>query len=292
MDAIDLLETVEEETGPIRAGPCSGCMASAPTATTSRRSCPSCAPDWPAIRFVFPHAPVRAVTINDGVRMRAWYDIRDLDLANRADEAGVRGVDRRRSDALIDREKRPRHSASNASSWRVSRRAARSRWRRDASAHDAARRYGRAVDLPADVARRRRRPVAAEARQQPVFLAHGDADPVIRSQVGAATRADAAAISASTSTGAPIRCRTRSAPEEVRDLRRLAATRGSPGLSHGRPRPASPGCRTCAACRGWRSMLGVAELVVVRHRAGAGVGSRMDRGAVRVGQRASPCGWR
>src|SRR3970282_1186405 len=45
--------------------------------------------DWPAIRFVFPHAPVRAVTINNGVRMRAWYDIRDFDFASRADEAGV-----------------------------------------------------------------------------------------------------------------------------------------------------------------------------------------------------------
>jgi phospholipase/carboxylesterase len=46
-------------------------------------------PDWPALRFVFPHAPVRAVTINGGARMRAWYDIADIDLANRADEAGV-----------------------------------------------------------------------------------------------------------------------------------------------------------------------------------------------------------
>ncbi len=45
--------------------------------------------DWPAIRFVFPHAPVRAVTINGGARMRAWYDIRDFDLANRADHQGV-----------------------------------------------------------------------------------------------------------------------------------------------------------------------------------------------------------
>ncbi|MFD0738801.1 alpha/beta hydrolase [Lysobacter koreensis] len=46
-------------------------------------------PGWPALRFVFPHAPVRAVTINNGARMRAWYDIRDFDLANRADAAGV-----------------------------------------------------------------------------------------------------------------------------------------------------------------------------------------------------------
>ena len=47
-------------------------------------------PDWPALRFVFPHAPVRPVTINNGVRMRAWYDIRDLSIEQRADEQGVR----------------------------------------------------------------------------------------------------------------------------------------------------------------------------------------------------------
>lgn len=46
-------------------------------------------PGWPALRFVFPHAPTRAVTINGGMRMRAWYDIAHLDMANRADEAGV-----------------------------------------------------------------------------------------------------------------------------------------------------------------------------------------------------------
>ena len=45
--------------------------------------------DWPALRFVFPHAPQRAVTINGGMRMRAWYDIREANLANRADEQGV-----------------------------------------------------------------------------------------------------------------------------------------------------------------------------------------------------------
>jgi len=44
---------------------------------------------WPALRFVFPHAPLRAVTINNGARMRAWYDIVDMDLARRADEVGV-----------------------------------------------------------------------------------------------------------------------------------------------------------------------------------------------------------
>ena len=59
--------------------------------------------DWPAMRFVFPHAPMRAVTINNGARMRAWYDIRDFDLANRADEGGVMESVAQVT-ALIDRE--------------------------------------------------------------------------------------------------------------------------------------------------------------------------------------------
>lgn len=44
-----------------------------------------------AIRFVFPHAPVQPVTINNGVRMRAWYDIRSVELtgARDLDEAGM-----------------------------------------------------------------------------------------------------------------------------------------------------------------------------------------------------------
>ncbi|WP_213995215.1 alpha/beta fold hydrolase [Arsukibacterium sp.] len=42
------------------------------------------------IRFLFPHAPERPVTVNGGMRMRAWYDIKTMDLAHRADETGVR----------------------------------------------------------------------------------------------------------------------------------------------------------------------------------------------------------
>lgn len=45
--------------------------------------------DWPALRFVFPHAPVRPVTINNGMRLRAWYDIAGMDFANRADSDGI-----------------------------------------------------------------------------------------------------------------------------------------------------------------------------------------------------------
>lgn len=42
------------------------------------------------LRFVFPHAPVRPVTINGGMAMRAWYDILSLDSEGRADADGVR----------------------------------------------------------------------------------------------------------------------------------------------------------------------------------------------------------
>jgi phospholipase/carboxylesterase len=41
------------------------------------------------VRFVFPHAPVRPVTINNGMRMRAWYDIFQFG-GGREDEAGLR----------------------------------------------------------------------------------------------------------------------------------------------------------------------------------------------------------
>ncbi|GIU19906.1 alpha/beta hydrolase [Shewanella sp. MBTL60-007] len=42
-----------------------------------------------SIRFIFPHAPEQAVTINGGYIMRAWYDIKSMDLHERADKQGV-----------------------------------------------------------------------------------------------------------------------------------------------------------------------------------------------------------
>lgn len=47
-------------------------------------------PDTLPLRFVFPHAPLRPVTINGGMSMRAWYDIYSLDREGAADETGIR----------------------------------------------------------------------------------------------------------------------------------------------------------------------------------------------------------
>jgi phospholipase/carboxylesterase len=44
-------------------------------------------------RFVFPHAPVRPVTFNGGMPMRAWYDIVAIDRRAKEDEAGLRQTD-------------------------------------------------------------------------------------------------------------------------------------------------------------------------------------------------------
>ncbi len=47
-------------------------------------------PDTISARFIFPHAPVRPVTLNGGMPMRAWYDIISLTRGERQDEAGIR----------------------------------------------------------------------------------------------------------------------------------------------------------------------------------------------------------
>lgn len=94
MTTPDLLQTIEHETGPdpswavvwLHGLGADGNDFAPMVPELVRR-------DWPAVRFVFPHAPQRAVTINGGMRMRAWYDIRDASFTQagsaRADEHGV-----------------------------------------------------------------------------------------------------------------------------------------------------------------------------------------------------------
>tara|TARA_Y200000002_G_scaffold349841_1_gene326798 strand:+ start:3148 stop:3819 length:672 start_codon:yes stop_codon:yes gene_type:complete len=47
-------------------------------------------PESLSVKFLFPHAPERPITINNGMRMRAWYDIKSLDFESRADLEGVK----------------------------------------------------------------------------------------------------------------------------------------------------------------------------------------------------------
>ncbi len=56
------------------------------------------------LRFVFPNAPVRPVTINNGFAMRAWYDIAMADIGRLPDEAGIR-QSQAQVEAFLAREK-------------------------------------------------------------------------------------------------------------------------------------------------------------------------------------------
>jgi phospholipase/carboxylesterase len=46
-------------------------------------------PDTIPLRFIFPNAPIKAITMNNGYRMPAWYDITSIDIHKRADVGGI-----------------------------------------------------------------------------------------------------------------------------------------------------------------------------------------------------------
>ncbi|MCV2403471.1 alpha/beta hydrolase [Marinomonas sp. C2222] len=46
-------------------------------------------PENLSIRFVFPHAPIRPVTVNGGMEMRAWYDIYEMNIERKVDSANI-----------------------------------------------------------------------------------------------------------------------------------------------------------------------------------------------------------
>jgi len=138
-------------------------------------------PQWPAIRFVFPNAPVRPVTINNGVRMRAWYDIVDFDLANRADETGVlESV--AQIDALIAREAERGVPASRVLLAGFSQGGAVTLATGLRRVEPLAGLVGLSTYLPApgkaDAA------LVPGAARQPVFMAHGTQDPVVPHAAG------------------------------------------------------------------------------------------------------------
>lgn len=53
------------------------------------------------VRFIFPHAPMRSVTINGGMKMRAWYDILEMSLDRKVDMANIL-ESRQQIDELVD----------------------------------------------------------------------------------------------------------------------------------------------------------------------------------------------
>jgi phospholipase/carboxylesterase len=132
---------------------------------------------WPAIRFVFPHAPVRAVTINGGARMRAWYDIRDMNLANRADSEGV-AESVAQVEALIAREAERGIGPERVLLAGFSQGGAVTLAAGIARAQPLAGLVALSTYLPMSPAQAQS-VLRAEASSQRVFMAHGQFDPVV-----------------------------------------------------------------------------------------------------------------
>lgn len=137
--------------------------------------------DWPALRFVFPHAPVRPVTINNRVPMRAWYDIVDIDLANRADEAGV-DESMAQVEALIAREAERGVPRSRVVLAGFSQGGAVTLATGLRSAAPLAGLVALSTYVPS--APKARDALVAGAERQPVFMGHGTQDPVVPFQAG------------------------------------------------------------------------------------------------------------
>ena len=128
------------------------------------------------VRWLFPHAPLRPVTINGGYVMRAWYDIIGTDLARREDEAGLR-ASRLEVEALIARERARGVAASRIVLAGFSQGCAMTLMTGLRAAERLAGLVGLSGYLPlADKIAAERAPINADL---PIFLAHGRHDPVI-----------------------------------------------------------------------------------------------------------------
>ena len=134
------------------------------------------------LRFVFPHAPVRPVTINGGMAMRAWYDIVSLDAEGRADAKGVHestalleGLIAREIARGIDAKKIVIAGFSMGGAVAI-----------NTALHSKERLAGLMalstyLPLPSEVTE------SAGARDLPVFMAHGSFDPMLPMQWGQAS---------------------------------------------------------------------------------------------------------
>ena len=137
------------------------------------------------VRFVFPHAPMRPVTINRGMVMRAWYDVSDDRGVRREDETGVR-ASQAQLEGLIAREKQRGIPAERivlagfSQGGAIALHAGLRHAERLAGILALSTYLVQADKLPAEA--------AAVNRDVPIFMAHGTLDPVVRFEWGLASR--------------------------------------------------------------------------------------------------------
>ena len=136
-------------------------------------------------RFVFPHAPMRPVTINGGYVMRAWYDILGTPGARIEDEAGLR-QSQALVEGLIARERERGMPSKRIVLMGFSQGCAMTLLTGLRHAEPLAGLVGLSGYLPlAAQTAAERHPANA---QTPIFLAHGEHDPMIALERATATR--------------------------------------------------------------------------------------------------------
>lgn len=166
------------------------------------------------VRFVFPHAPVRPVTINGGYRMRAWYDVLGTEIQRREDDAGLRDS-LAAVTALLDREVARGMPASRIVLMGFSQGCAMTLLAGLRYPQRLAALVGLSGYLPLAAATAAERSPANAGT--PLFLAHGTHDPVVVFERGARSRDELRAL------GQPVEWHEYPiehsvSPEEIGDL--------------------------------------------------------------------------
>ncbi|NNF67954.1 MAG: carboxylesterase [Gammaproteobacteria bacterium] len=133
------------------------------------------------LRFVFPHAPVRPVTLNNGMAMRAWFDIRDLTRETLPDREGL---DQTAAEVtrLIQRENERGIDSSKIVIAGFSQGGAAALYTALPYAEKLAGIIGLSTWIPV------RDNAGSVNSQTPIFLGHGNSDPIVNISAGIATR--------------------------------------------------------------------------------------------------------
>jgi phospholipase/carboxylesterase len=138
-----------------------------------------------AVRFIFPHAPFRPVTVNGGYVMRAWYDIYSLENLAREDTAGLETA-RADMESLIREEEARGVPASRIVLMGFSQGGALALY---AGLRHPQRLAGiGALSTYLPLADSTLAEAAAANRETPIFMAHGEFDAVVRPELGEQSR--------------------------------------------------------------------------------------------------------
>ena len=138
------------------------------------------------VRFIFPHAPLRAVSLNAGMRMRAWYDITGLDRHSAEDVSGIR-ASARSIGALIRRENERGIATASIVLAGFSQGGAMALYLGTRYPEKLAGIAGLSCYFPVAASFAAERLAANQST--PIFLAHGSLDPVIDERSGLESRA-------------------------------------------------------------------------------------------------------